>query len=196
MYFVGLYLSYRYLYNETNYMDTFSDKLSTISIQKMIAAENSTVWINYTIAALLVFVSSFLVSICISIGTLVNEVKIRFTHVFSLAVKSHIIFALNFLFITVLKAAEIIPYTLGNAHNDYWFQSALMFFDVKKLPAWSYYPLQSLNITELIHILLLSFGTGILLNRNYWSALKFVGIWYGLGLVFWIVFTVFLQTII
>ncbi|WP_166367061.1 hypothetical protein [Perlabentimonas gracilis] len=90
----------------------------------------------------------------------------------------------------------MVTFSFASVNNNFSFQSLLRFFDNKNLPYWLLYPLQCVNVAEAVHILFLSLGISFLMKQKYGKSLLFVLLWYGMGLLFWIVFTVFLQTVL
>jgi hypothetical protein len=56
-----------------------------------------------------------------------------------------------------------------------------------------HYPLYAINLVELIFWLLLARGIQYLLNLDFSRSILFVGYTYGLGLMLWMLFIVFLQ---
>ena len=66
-------------------------------------------------------------------------------------------------------------------------------FDLKSLPVWLQYPLLTINLIELVFWLLLARGIQYLLNLDFSGSISFVGYTYGVGLLMWMLFVVFLQ---
>ena len=96
----------------------------------------------------------------------------------------------------MLKWQGVIERNYGNINNNYDYQSLRCFFNNKELAFWLNFPLEKINITEFIYILFLSYGFALISNKNYMKCLGFVLIFYGLALIGWIIFTVFIQTLL
>ena len=77
------------------------------------------------------------------------------------------------------------------AKSNFYAVSAL--FDLSNIPKWLHYPLYTINIVEVVFCLVLAFGIRYVLSLDYAKSLRFVGLTYGLGLLFWVTFMVFLQ---
>jgi hypothetical protein len=107
--------------------------------------------------------------------------------------KAQIIFALSYLFAVFISMAGIIKIDMTHQISAYWYQSVLVFIDKEKVPGWLYYPMQCINLSEILYIFLLSFGLTQVLNIKYLKSTKFVGLYYGLGLLFWLVFATFIN---
>jgi len=196
IYSIALTIEFRFVFTDDLYLGLQASKKSLENIQNLISSERKSQWINYPITILIVLIPSLLISFCLNIGTVIKEYKTSFIKLFEIAVKAQMVFAINYLLSIVLKATGVIHFSLTTVNNNYNFQSALIFFDNKVLPYWLIYPIQCINLTEIVHILILSIGVSWLLQIKFLKALTFVALWYGIGLLFWIIFTVFLQTII
>jgi len=153
-------------------------------------------WLNYPIAFIVVLFPALMIAFALNIGVVFNEYKIKFTDLFKIALKAQLIFAINYLIATVLKWQGLVERHSGNMNNNYDFQSLAFFFKGKQLPFWIMYPLQNANITEIMYLLVLSYGFTFLTEKKYLKSLGFVMLFYGIALLVWIIFTVFLQTIL
>lgn len=196
IYSIALTIEFNFIFTDDFYLNAYEGKKSLESIQSMLVKERVNQWINIPIATLVILIPSLLIGFCLSVGVIFKEVKVTYSKLFSLALKAQIIFAINYLTAVLLRSFNLIHYSINTVNNNYYFQSPLIFFNTKSLPYWLHYPIQCINIAELIHILFLSFGVSWLLQQKYSKSLIFVLIWYGIGLLFWVVFTVFLQTIL
>jgi hypothetical protein len=71
--------------------------------------------------------------------------------------------------------------------------SLLNLFDASQLDSWLIFPLKSLNLFEVIYLLVLALGIKKVMKKDYDSALKFTLPVYGSALVVWILFVTFLS---
>lgn len=71
--------------------------------------------------------------------------------------------------------------------------SALQLFEVKSLATWQIYPLQLVNIFELVYWILLAYWLKRLLNITLTKGMELVVTSYGTGLLLWVVFITFLS---
>lgn len=60
---------------------------------------------------------------------------------------------------------------------------------------WLIYPLEKMNATELIFVLLLGYFISRIFAYSIWKSISSAFLFYGCGLLFWIVFSVFLQVL-
>lgn len=194
IYSVALTIEFRYVFTDNLYFNSFESKRTIQGIENLIMAEREDEWLNYPIAGLVILLPSLLIAFCLNLGIILRDFKVSFIKLFGVVLKAQIIFALNYLISIILRISGIIDFSYYTANNNFEYQSALVFFDTKVLPDWLLYPIQCINITEIIHILFLTLGITWLLNLKSSKALFFVLLWYGVGLLLWIVFSVFLQT--
>jgi hypothetical protein len=69
----------------------------------------------------------------------------------------------------------------------------LQLFDVKSLAIWQIYPLQLLNVFEMVYWGLLAYWLKRLLNITLTKSMEMVIASYGTGLLLWVVFVTFLS---
>lgn len=195
-YSIALTIEFNYLFTDDFYISALEGKRSLESIDNLIIKERSSQWVNYPIAIIVVLIPALLVAFCLNIGAVLKNYKVTFSKLFGVALKAQLVFALNYLVAVILKSTGIVAFTYSSVNNNYKFQSLLVFFDTNSLPYWLLYPLQCVNIAEVVHVALLALGISLLLSKRFTHSLLFVLQWYGMGLLFWIVFSVFLQTVL
>lgn len=196
LYFIALTIEFKFIFTDDFYLDAFESKKSLESIRNIMANDRNQEWVNYPIVFLVVLFPTLMISFALNIGAVFNEYKIKFTDLFKIALKAQLIFAINYLIATVLKWQGLVERHYGNINNNYDFQSLAVLFKGKELPFWIMYPLQNVNITEIMHLLFLSYGFAFLTEKKYLQSLAFVVLFYVIALLVWIIFTVFLQTIL
>lgn len=196
IYAIALTVEFHYVFSDDFYISSFAGKRSLESIDSLIIKERESQWVNYPIAIIIILIPSLLVAFCLNIGAVLKNYRVSFSRLFGVALKAQLIFALSYLVAVILKSIRAVDFTYATVNNNYKFQSLLVFFDTGSLPYWLLYPLQCVNIAEGVHILFLALGVSFLLSKKFTQSLLFVLLWYGMGLLFWIVFTVFLQTVL
>lgn len=196
IYSIALTIEFNYLFTDDFYISALEGKRSLESIDNLIIKERNSQWVNYPMAIAVVLIPALLIAFCLNIGTVLNNYKVSFLKLFGITLKAQLIFALNYLVAVILKSTGILEFTYSSVNNNYKFQSLLVFIDTKSSPYWLLYPLQCINIAEGLHMIFLGYGISVLLNQKFAKSLFFVLLWYGVGLIFWIVFSVFLQTVL
>ena len=196
LYFIALTIEFKYIFTDNFYFEAFEGKKRLESIQEIIINDRGEYWLNIPIVFIVVLFPTLMIAFALNIGAVFNEYKIRFTDIFKITLKAQLIFAINYLISTILKWQGLIERNYGNINNNYDFQSIAYFYEGKGLTFGVMYILQNINITEIIHILVLSYGFSWLTQKSYAKSIGFVLTFYGIALLIWIIFTVFLQTIL
>lgn len=194
LYFIALTIEFEFIFTDDFYSDAFGYNQEFEGIQNIMNRDKSQECLNYPIAFIVVLFPTLMIAFALNIGAVFSEYKIRFTDLFKITLKAQLVFAINYLIATVLKWQGLVERHFGNINNNYDFQSLAYFF--KDLPFWAMYSLQNINITEIMHILIMSYGFAWLTQKKYSKSIGFIMLFYGIALLVWIIFTVFLQTIL
>jgi hypothetical protein len=179
------------LITEDLYFKFFGDQMSYERITEVIDITNKWEWLSYAIIPFYYLCKIFLVSFCIYTGAIVAGIDISFKKVFQVALLAEGIFLLPaalklcwFLFVQT-------EYTLSDIHAFYPL-SALSFFDYGSVDPWFIYPLQAVNVFEVMYFLVLAYGMFLLTKNRYVRMLGLIACTYGTGLFIWIVSIMFL----
>jgi hypothetical protein len=117
--------------------------------------------------------------------------KIRFRPLFTLVMRSSVVFLILKLALTfILLFSKVQVFDDLVTANKF---ALAGFFNKADVPTWLMYPLSILNVFEVVFWLLLTLGMSRLLNRSFKASLGFIATTYGLGLLMWMVFIIFLQ---
>jgi hypothetical protein len=173
------------------YYNTLGEQLTIERIDAILEKQAEWKWVSYLLIPVMVAFQAFLVALCLNCGTIMMNYKISFRPLFTLVLRSSVVFLLMklvltfiFLFYTIKAVDDLITV------NKF---ALAGFVDTTLVPKWLMYPLSIINIFEVIFGLLLTFGMSGLLKRTFKESLSFVATTYGLGLLIWIVFIIFLQ---
>jgi hypothetical protein len=196
VYFISLFLEFNYVFTDEFYMNSLSETNTPESVNSIIKQAREDQWLNYPISLLIILVPALLISGILYIGIIFKEYEVKFKKVFKIVLAAQIIFALNYLVSILLRITHVLKSNLWNVNNNYSYQSALVFFKDTELPFYAKYALQMINVTELIFILFLSLGISYLLEIKFSKSLSFVALYYGAAIILWIIFTVFLYTLL
>ncbi|MCG8410048.1 MAG: hypothetical protein MI739_02060, partial [Bacteroidales bacterium] len=195
LYFIALGVEFKYIFTEDFYLDAFKGQNNLENIYEFIAKDKSSEWVNFPIVLIIVLVPTLIIAFILNLGAALKEYKFRFTSLFKISLKAQMVFAINYLVITILKVFNLLDRHYDNINNNYDFQSLLIFFKDKKLPLTVRYFLQYINISEITYILLLAYGFSWLSKQAYSKSLGFVSIFYGITMFIWIIFIIFMQII-
>lgn len=197
VYFIALTIEFKFVFTDDFYINSLSNNYDDHSkLIEFIRSDRAMEWVNYFISFAVVLIPALLIAFVLNVGTIFREYKIKFMQLFDIALKSQIVFAVNYLISIALKSTGIISKDWNLIDNNYFYQSLACFFRDGNYPFWLMYPLQIINITEIVHLLFIAFGFSYVFKFGYLKSLRFVAVFYGIAMIIWIIFTVFLQTLI
>lgn len=186
-------------FNELLYQ-SYTEKFATDQIQKIFELQEKWQWVSYAIIPLILLIKTTLITSVLYIGAFFySKVKVTFKQLWHIAVKAEYLFLL-------VGVAKIIwfyffktTYTLEDLQYFYPL-SALNIVGYKGLETWFVYPLQVLNLFELVYWLILAYyigkiasptKNGIISKYPIDFGLKIVASSYGSALLLWVVVVMF-----
>ena len=176
---------------------SYSEKLTTVQIEKVFAFQEKWRWISYALVPLLLLLKISLIASVLYIGTFFySKVKVTFKQLFDAVIKAEFVFLL----VSILKIVWFYffqtNYTLEDLQYFYPL-SALNIVGYQGLESWFIYPLQVLNLFELAYWLLLAYFIGKLAftekdkGKPMDLGFKIVASSYGSALLLWVVVVMF-----
>lgn len=177
---------------EDVYFNTYGEQVALERIKNYVNIQKKIAWLGYIFLPLVMAIKISLVAICLNVGTLFSGYKINFKKLFHVALMAEGVFVIGGIVRTLWLMFFIDVNTLQDAQLFYPL-SLLSIFDPETVEPWLIYPMQILNIFELVYWLVLARGMQLVLNKDYNSALTFVLSTYGIGLAVWIVLITFLS---
>ena len=193
IYALAITIELNFVFTDDFYYESLSNSNNKEKVADFITKDRDSEWINYPMILVVVLFPAILIALALYLGSVLKGFKLKYKDYFIIALKAQIIFALNYLLGIILKWQGLIDRKFYNINNSYDYQSLLVFFKNKNIPEELIYLLQNINITEFVHILFLSLGISYALKTKYIKAIGFVTLFYGIALLIWIIFTVFLQ---
>ncbi|MBX2901445.1 MAG: hypothetical protein KF775_17470 [Cyclobacteriaceae bacterium] len=180
-----------FLITEDVIYDSLIDQLAYDRVSNIVAQNRSWRWISYSLVICAILIKLLIISGCFAIGNLLLNGKTHFKILFSIVSLSEFIF---------LIPAVIKIFWFSVVKTDYTLQdlqyfpplSILNLFDTGLLEHWLIYPLQLLNLFELAYWCILAWQLKDILNKDFASSLGFVASTYGVGLLLWVIFVMFL----
>lgn len=185
--FAGQYL----LISDQLYFIFFADQLSYEQIEVLIKRNHQWSWMTYPLLPVLNLVKFTLVTSCLGLGYYFYENKFPFKPFFIISVKAELILYLPALVKLVWFLFIQTDYHLADLQYFYPL-SLLSLFDPTSLEPWLIYPLQLLNVFELLYWFALAYGISQTLDMSLGKAFGLVASSYGVGLLLWVAFVMFL----
>lgn len=150
-------------------------------------------WVGYTIIPIVIFFRSTMVTICLSVGVFFYDIenKLKFKQFFRVALLGEFVLVL----VGYVKLGYFLFFRTSYTFEDvqqFYPLSYINFLDISNLESWLIYPIQTINLFEIVYFFVLVYGVHKLLKNNYWKSFEIVAISYGTGLVIWIGSVMFL----
>jgi len=171
--------------------DSLINQLSYERISEILEVSKKWEWISYVFLPVILLLKVLFVVICFSIGTLILGVHSTFKRLFEIGVSSECIFIIP----TVIKLVwfSLIETNSTLQHLQLFSPlSMISLFNPTELDAWLVYPIQLLNVFELLYWIALSWQLQEVLEKPFAESLGFVAKTYGVGLAVWVVVVMFL----
>lgn len=194
IYAIMIFIEYRFI-QTVDYYNMYLKPLfhSANEYQEAIAEAKIYELYNYLWIPVHIAIQVILISMCIFIGYNTLNYFISFKSSIKATCQSIIIFSLNSLVVTSLKASGIIGYNAKTVDDEFFFQSLGYLFINQSFPDIIYRLLEKVNVVELIFVLALSFILSGILVLNLLKTIFFTFGIYILGTVIFICFMYFIE---
>lgn len=183
-----------YVLTQNVYYNSYAGKLTADQIEEAISLKRNWGWVAFIMIPLLLLIKISYNSIAVYTSSFLSGDTIHYKDVSDICIKAELIFILpvviKLLMVSFIKQPEVIgdcnimPLSVHSA------------IDYNKLPAWSIYPLQTMNVFELVYIYLLSRLYSLKFDVPLRKALKVAGGGYLVATLLWVLVVVFLSVII
>ncbi len=175
------------------YYNSLADRLTADKIESIIHTQQRIRILSYLMvpAGLLLRIS--LACFCIYTGLQFTSYALPFRTVFKIALSAETAFA-GYTLLRLFLLSFFYEINTFNELQSFAPLSAFSLLNATTVPTYLQYPLQTLNLFELLYFLLLAAGLRFFLKQPLSKMIWIVLASYGLGLLCWIVCVVFLNT--
>ena len=156
IYAAALSVEFQKIFTDDFFKDTYNEVKNEEYVQMLISLNNESIPINFAVAIFIVLIPAYAVAACLWLGFSLIEKGVAFGKCLKISAWANLIFPVNYLVSVLLRVTHILPYNELNVNNNFRYQSILsvMRYDVSD---WLIYPLEKINATELIFVLLLGY---------------------------------------
>lgn len=177
------------LFDDALYYKSFGETLSIDRISKLIVQQKFYQKIGYGFIPVMLLLRAFYTSVCFITGAFLSEQKLTFSQCFNISIKADIIF----LFELIIKINYFSIFTADSLQKiNIHILSILQLIGINNVEPWLSYSLGILNIFELTYWFLLALFLSHYTKKSFGYSLGFVAKTYGVGLLLWIVFIMFI----
>jgi hypothetical protein len=176
------------------YYNSLTGHLSTDKITDLINMKNRVGLFGYLLAPVTLLIRVLFTSLCIGTGLLVTSRKLPWKYLFKIALFAEAAFAAAALLKLFLLAFFHSVDNIGDLQS-FAPLSLYSLFKSDAVPGCLIYPLQTLNLFELLYWLLLAAGLGFFLRKSFVKMLAAVLGSYGIGLLCWMACIAFMNIV-
>lgn len=179
------------IFTDSTYVSLWSERLTADRAMQLLESNKKVKWIAYLFIPLFLYLKMVLVASTLKSGFYMIGVEARFTEVFRVVLVAEVI-PLLALFI------QFVYFLLNGIQsmdqlNSFAPFSLLSMLDKDKVPNYLLYPLRMVSLYEIAYWVLLAIGLRTSLQKPLTKSLAFVASSYGLALLLWATFIVFIQ---
>ncbi len=187
------FISQTFVLSDSLFYNSYGEQIAFERIEEMLAFQNQWRWASYAILPIFLSIKLLLVALCLLGGVIWEEYKIGFRKIWSMLLRAELVFALGSILIVGYIALFVDLKRMEDLQTFHNF-SLLAFIPVgEDIDAWYLYPLQVVNLFELVYWFVLVKGMQILTGRSVGEMFGLVGRSYGLGLLIWVMLIIFLK---
>jgi len=184
-------LTNHYLFSASFYHEQLIEQMSAERIKDIITQSYKYEWFGYLITPLFLFIKIILIAICLKIGLIFIDIKKSWSKVLNWIIKLETIFLVPSVIILLWFMFIRTDYTYSDLQFFYPL-SLLNLFNPEELNQLFVYPLRLVNVFELLYWLALAKLFATETGKKFGKAFEFVMYTYGVGLLIWVVFVMFL----
>jgi len=184
-------ISKQYLYKSLFFYEIYGEQLSKGQIDQLILRSNKYMIIGYLLTPIILLIKVILITVCLKIGLIFINIKISWGKILNWIIKLETIFLIPLLMTLLWFLLINIDYTYAELQFFYPL-SLLNLFNSGELDQLFVYPLRLVNVFELLYWLALAKLFATETGKKFGKAFEFVMYTYGVGLLIWVVFVMFL----
>ena len=188
------FFSNQYLFSEDLFIVALSEKYSYKTIQELLTQNREWGWLTYIFLPIPYLIKFSLVSMTLYIGLYFANIKVTFKELFGVANLAEFVFLLP----AIIKLFWFVffqpNFTLDDLQSFHPL-SAVSLFDYKQIESSLLYPLKLISVFELVYWFVLAYGISKVIKQNMAESMKLVLLSYGSGLLLWVIFKVFLNIV-
>ena len=189
IYFFLVYLDKSYISTDSKIFDFLAKDYPSSVVQNYMESQKKWWWVSYAVTPVLIGIKVLLVAFCLNFVKIISEKleDVKFRDILTVVLIAEFVFIIagfykffNFYLIDT-------DYTLETLQT-YYPLSLINYKEAISTEKWLAYPLQLLNVFELMYWGILAWGIWQLVDKkiSYQRSLGYVALTYGIGLLFWV----------
>ena len=189
IYFFLVYLDKSYISTDSKIFDFLAKDYPSSVVQNYMESQKKWWWVSYAVTPVLIGIKVLLVAFCLNFVKIISEKleDVKFRDILTVVLIAEFVFVIagfykffNFYLIDT-------DYTLETLQT-YYPLSLINYKEAISTEKWLAYPLQLLNVFEIMYWGVLAWGIWQLADKkiSYQRSLGYVALTYGVGLLFWV----------
>lgn len=191
--FFNWYLQTRVLTDQV-YTFTFGNQVNPDKLNAFLDGQHRSAVLGYLFVPLIMLTKMSLVSLCLYAGLVLTSQSLSFPRVFRIVLIAESAFVAGTLIKLLLLSFTHPVESLGQ-YLAFAPLSLFSLFPASRIPNWLVYPLQTMDLFQLIYVFLLAKGLQVHLKKNFRSSIRMVIGSYGVGLAVCIIGFAFIAAI-
>lgn len=187
-------LSQVILFDETVFFNTYSEQLTYERTIELFSFMKSYSWINYFLTPLLLLVKFSVLSLVIYVGVFFCDLQkeISLGRIFNVVIGCEIVYILASLAKVLWFTFFAENYTINDL-NFFYPLSLINLFRQSEIASYWIYPMQMVNLFQLLYVLMLAFGLSRISSLSRDKTDKIVLMTYLPAVAIWVTFIMFLN---
>ncbi len=188
-YLILTFVDKTFIVSESKIFDYLANKYPSSVVQNYMESQKKWWWVSYVTTPVLIGIKVLLVAFCLNFVKIISEKleDVKFRDILTVVLIAEFVFIIagfykffNFYLIDT-------DYTLETLQT-YYPLSLINYKEAISTEKWLAYPLQLLNVFELMYWGVLAWGIWQLADKkiSYQRSLGYVALTYGVGLLFWV----------
>ena len=188
-YLILTFVDKTFIVSESKIFDYLANKYPSSVVQNYMESQKKWWWVSYVTTPVLIGIKVLLVAFCLNFVKIISEKleDVQFRDILTVVLIAEFVFVIagfykffNFYLIDT-------DYTLETLQT-YYPLSLINYKEAISTEKWLAYPLQLLNVFELMYWGVLAWGIWQLADKkiSYQRSLGYVALTYGVGLLFWV----------
>ena len=188
-YLILTFVDKTFIVSESKIFDYLANKYPSSVVQNYMDSQKKWWWVSYVTTPVLISIKVLLVAFCLNFVKIISEKleDLQFRDILTVVLIAEFVFIIagfykffNFYLIDT-------DYTLETLQT-YYPLSLINFKEAISTEKWLAYPLQLLNVFEIMYWGVLAWGIWQLVDKkiSYQRSLGYVALTYGIGLLFWV----------
>lgn len=190
-YLIVSLLTNTFILTDEFYASLWSDQFSSERISEMLETSGKMEIIIYILTPIAFYLKLLVIAGSIQAGLYLSDIEIPFRNVFKIVLIAEIVPFLNaaiqfiyFLYTGASTAEQI---------NSFAPLSLISLIPAESAPSYLAYPLQLINVFELVYWVLLAIGLKLYLGKTFAKTFRLIASSYGVAFLLWLLLIVFIQ---